>query len=264
MTLKISVENGSGKELDSTEAAERATLVYRGNYTPGDRIRFTVPTPGYYMVRVDDAIDESLVYLTGEAFTFTVPFGAAKVPYNPKSFTGNLHLASLRAATADEIGATRNLALNPIDQHDEPDVFPHARANAETRMEPVFFARNVIDGITANTLHGEWPYATWGNDNRDDAEITVEFGRPVDLDEIVLVTRSDFPHDNWWTQVTVSFSDGTSKTVHMEKSDQPHRFSLDAGEANGVTWVKVGKLVKSDDPSPWAALVQLEAYGRNA
>ncbi|NMN00163.1 carbohydrate-binding protein [Bifidobacterium sp. DSM 109958] len=261
MTLSIAVENAAGTVLASTEAAERATLVYRGNYAPGDRIRFTVPEPGYYQVRADDTIDETLVYLTGTGFAFTVPFGAAAVPYNPKAFTGNLHLASLRAATADEVAATRNLALNPLDQHDEADVWPHAHANAETRNEPVFYARNVIDGVTANTLHGEWPFATWGNDNRADAEITVEFGRPVDLDEIVLVTRADFPHDNWWTQVDVSFSDGTVKTVHMEKSDQPHRFAV---EAKGVTWVKVGNLVKSDDPSPWAALVQLEAYGRNA
>ncbi|MBT1179818.1 hypothetical protein [Bifidobacterium vespertilionis] len=261
MTLSIAVENAAGAKLAETDAAERATLVYREPYAPGDRIRFTVPEPGYYQVRVDDAIDESLVYLTAPEFTFTVPFEDAAIPYNPKAFTGDLHLISLRPATADEAGATRNLAVNPIDQHDEEHVFPHAHANAETRNEPVFFARNAIDGITANVSHGLWPFATWGNDSRDDAEITVEFGRPVDLDEVVLVTRADFPHDNWWTQVDLTFSNGETQTVHMEKSDQPHRFPV---KAEGVTWVKVGNLIKADDPSPWAALVQLEAYGHNA
>ncbi|KAB8294627.1 carbohydrate-binding protein [Bifidobacterium avesanii] len=261
MTLKIAVENASGETLSSIEAADRAVLTYHAEYQPGDRIRFAVPRPGYYRVRVDDVVAESLVYLTGDGFAFTVPFDDAAIPYNPKAFKGDLHLVSLRAASDEEANAYGNLALNPIDQHDEPGVYPHASANAETRNEPVFFARNAIDGVTANASHGLWPFATWGNDSRDDAEITVEFGRPVDLDEIVLVTRADFPHDNWWTQVDLTFSNGETRTVHMEKSDQPHRFPVDA---KGVTWVKVGNLVKADDPSPWAALVQLEAYGRNA
>ena len=261
MTLKIAIENQSGDQLAAAEAADRAILVYRAPYIPGDLIRFTVPEPGYYQVRADDAVDETLVYLTGTSFTFAVPFEDAAIPYSPKAFQGDLHLLSLRAATAEEAHAYGNLALNPLDQHDEPGVFPHAHANAETRNEPVFFARNAIDGITANASHGLWPFATWGNDSRDDAEITVEFGRPVDLDEIVLVTRADFPHDNWWTQADLTFSDGSTQTVHMEKSDQPHRFPVNA---KAVTWVKLGNLVKADDPSPWAALVQIEAYGRTA
>lgn len=54
------------------------------------------------------------------------------------------------------------------------------------------------------------------------AEMTVDFGRQVAADRIVLYTRSDFPHDNWWRQVTLAFSDGSSMEWKLEKSSAPH------------------------------------------
>lgn len=260
MSMSITVENADGEVKARVEAAERAVLVWDGAYEPGDRIRFTVGEPGReWRMRVDDAVDEAQVFLTGDELVFDVPFEEAAIPYSPKAFAGDRHMLSLRSATAGEVAAERNLAVNPLDQHDEEGCYPHAHANAETRGEAVFFARNAIDGVTANTSHGVWPFATWGNDGRDDAEITVEFGRPVDLNEVVLVTRADFPHDNWWVSGKLTFSNGDVVELAMEKSDQPHRFTVDE---RGVTSVTLSDLVKADDPSPWAALVQLEAYGR--
>lgn len=87
----------------------------------------------------------------------------------------------------------------------------------ETRGESVFAARNAIDGVCENRSHGEWPYESWGINMQDDAEMTVEFGQEVVTDRIVLYTRADFPHDNWWTQVTLTFSDGTDIKWKLEK-----------------------------------------------
>ena len=87
--------------------------------------------------------------------------------------------------------------------------FPHASANVETRGESVFAARNAIDGVTANRSHGSWPYESWGINKRQDAEMLLEFGCPVDCDRVVLWTRADFPHDNWWIQARLTFSDGS-------------------------------------------------------
>lgn len=89
--------------------------------------------------------------------------------------------------------------------------YPHVWANAETAgpVAPLFAARNVIDSVLANEGHYPWPYQSWGIDQREDAELTVEFGRPVDMEELRLTTRADFPHDSWWVQAAVSFSDGT-------------------------------------------------------
>lgn len=93
---------------------------------------------------------------------------------------------------------------------------------------------------------------------QDDAELTLEFGRPVDFDKILLYTRADFPHDNWWTQVTLTFSDGTEETVELEKSSRAHVIPL---VRKAITWLKLGRLIKADDPSPFPALTQIEVYG---
>ncbi len=131
----------------------------------------------------------------------------------------------------------------------------------ETRGEAVFAARNAIDGVLANESHGAWPYESWGINRQDDAEMTLDFGRPVDFDKIALYTRADFPHDNWWVKAKLSFSDGTEEIVEMEKSVKPHLFSL---ERKNITWVKISDLIKADDPSPFPALTQIEVYGKDS
>ena len=36
-----------------------------------------------------------------------------------------------------------------------------------------------IDGVLANTCRYPWPFQSWGIDQREDPEITIEFGRPM-------------------------------------------------------------------------------------
>ncbi len=81
----------------------------------------------------------------------------------------------------------------------------------------VFAAQNAIDGVTANNYHGEWPYESWGINRQDDAKIRIDFGRKVRVNRILLYTRADFPHDNWWEQVSFTCSDGSSMELQMEK-----------------------------------------------
>lgn len=111
----------------------------------------------------------------------------------------------MKKARAYEIGAYRNLALNVNDQHGNEVCYPRASANVETRGESVFAAMNAIDGVTENRSHGAWPYASWGINRQDDARIRLDFGRPVEVDTIVLYTRADFPHDNWWVDGKITF-----------------------------------------------------------
>ena len=83
----------------------------------------------------------------------------------------------------------------------------------------------------------------------------------MDLDKVVLCTRADFPHDNWWVQATLTFSDGSQQVVHMEKSVKPHVFSV---EKKQITWIRLSNLIKADDPSPFPALTQIQVYGVNS
>ena len=137
--------------------------------------------------------------------------------------------------------------------------YPHATANVETRGESVFAAKNAIDGVRANLSHGEWPYESWGINMQDDAAMKLDFGRPVLADRIVLYTRSDFPHDNWWQQVTIRFSDGSEQEFPLEKSSRAHVLPIPEKE---ITWLELCNLIKAEDPSPFPALSQIEVYGR--
>lgn len=258
--VSIIVKNEQGEVKTSISDTKQAVLVYEGEYEPGDTITFgTDCTDAHYVIRIDSSMDESLVYITKPEVIYTIPFGEKKVSYNPSVFTGSRHYLTMREAGACEVNAYRNIAKNVMDQHGDPGCYPHAHANVETRGEAVFAARNAIDGVVANLSHGEWPYESWGINRQDDAELTLEFGRPVDFDQIVLYTRADFPHDNWWIEATVTFSDGTKEVLSMEKSVKPHIFAIKRSQ---ITWLKLSNLKKADDPSPFPALTQIEVYGK--
>ena len=244
------------------QGTDQVVLAWDGEYRKGDVIEFSGLEPGqFYVVRADAALDEALVYVDCESILYPVPFYEKKTSYNPLCFFGNRHYLSIRRARDFEIRRYRNLALNPFDQHEACGVYPHASANVETRGEAVFAARNAIDGVLAAKSHGEWPYESWGINRQDDAALTLEFGRPVDIDEIRLYTRADFPHDNWWVMGTLVFSDGTSMQLPMEKKvGEPHCFKLDQAKS-GITWVRLEELIKAEDPSPFPALTQIEVYG---
>lgn len=245
-------------------------LVYPKEYEPGDRLVFTSDeTPGFYVIRVDGAMDEAYVYLTQGRVEYPIPFErneysqGDRISYCPGSFAGPSHYITMRKARPEEDRNFRNLAKNVMDQHEDAGCYPHVHANAETKgpIAPLFAARNTIDGVLANSCHYPWPFQSWGIDQREDAEITVEFGRPVDMEELRLTTRADFPHDSWWTQGTVSFSDGTSEVVELGKRAEPQSFPL---KRRRITWLRVGQLIKADDPSPFPALTQIEVFGRNS
>ena len=257
LTLKI-IDKDQNVKLQNTGENE-VTLAYTSEYEPGDVIRLESSVKNLnILLQIDDALGPAFVYITGDV-NYNVPFGEKRISYSPKVFCGSKHYLYARVATGDEIGVYRNLALNVADQHGETNCYPHAAANVETRGEAVFAARNAIDGVVANTSHEEWPFQSWGINRQEDATILVDFGRKIETDKIILYTRADFPHDNWWTQVTLSFSDGTSIDWQLEKSQKPHKLTF---QKKITTLVRLSNLIKSDDPSPFPALSQIEVYGR--
>lgn len=257
--LSLKVINTNGEILAENRAQDEVMLVYKSEYSEGDRIVLSTSKKNTYLVvQMDDALGKAFIYVTKDEITYNIPFGEKKISYSPKSFHGNLHLMTARVATREEIDSYKNLTLNIYDQHGDTGYFPHAVANVETRGESVFAARNAIDGICENHSHGAWPYQSWGINRQDDAEIKVYFGRQVIADKLVLYTRADFPHDNWWEKVTVTFSDGSQIIWNLKKSDKPHILELDNIKTE---WIMLSELIKADDPSPFPALTQIEVYG---
>ena len=92
---------------------------------------------------------------------------------------------------------------------------------------------------------------------QDDAAITIEFGREILIDRLRLLFRADIPHDNYWQQVSVRFSDGEVKTF---KTTNSYEFQFAQKKTKSI---ELFNLIKADDHAEWPALQQIEAYGYN-
>ena len=258
LTLKIRDQRGHLRAANTGEDFVQLSLLTE--YWEGDAIILESSEKDVWVwLQVDDALGASLCLMRTNRVVYQIPFGEKRLSYSPKIFSGDRHYLYARLAREDEVYAYRNLALNPCDQHGDTRLYPHAFANVETRGESVFAARNAIDGVCENSSHGEWPFQSWGINRRPDAELTVDFGTEVEVDKILLFTRADFPHDSWWTQVTLTFSDGSTVDWPMEKSVLPHALPL---SGKRTTSIKLSQLIKADDPSPFPALTQIEVYGK--
>ena len=258
--LTWKIMDASGKTKFVAHGEKEVGLVCTMEYREGDFIILEHSEESAYLwVQVDECLGSSLVYLTGY-LVYNIPFGEGHISYPPNAFAGDRHYLFGRYARAEEIAQYRNLAVNVNDQHGDTGCYPHATANVETRGEAVFAARNAIDGIVENHSHGEWPYASWGINRREDACFTLEFGREVEADKIVIYERADFPHDNWWKEITVQFSDETSMVCRLKKTDAGQEITF---PKKRLTWLRLEQLIKSDEPSPFPALTQIQVFGRD-
>ena len=259
-TIKLKVLDQAGHTLMTCPGSQEVSLVYTGAYQPGDRIALEIDHPGQFcVIQLEDTMLPALVYVVKREINFHIPFGEQAITYSPKSFQGSRHLIRARLASPEELAARRNLAFNCYDQHGDTGFYPHASANVETRGEAVFAARNAIDGIFENTAHGEYPYQSWGINRDPNAALTLDFGREVLLDELRITERADFPHDNYWVQATVTFSDGSQMELPLVKSAKPQCFSFAPRRVRSLV---LSQLIQAEGPSPFPALTQIEAWGR--
>ncbi len=261
MSLELKIVDADGKVKRQSSGQSEAFLVHREAYEPGNGLVFSSPEAGFYWLALDAAMAPSLVYHTGGTFTLPVPDQTQGKTYPPQAFKGALHRLWVRCATSAEVAARRDLARNPADHHGNTVLFPHAEANVETRGEAVFAARNAIDGECANDDHGFWPYTSWGINQDPGAALTLTFGRKVRVDEIALTLRADFPHDAWWKQATISFSDGSEEIVSLEKTGIAQRSPI---TPRTISWLRLHSLIKAEDPSPFPALSRIEVFGYEA
>ncbi|PRX09114.1 UNVERIFIED_ORG: hypothetical protein BCL66_108195 [Martelella mediterranea] len=260
MEITLSVLDKTGQVRARKTGTTAVSLFYRQAYEAGDRITVETDSPDVFVtLNIDNALAPAIVLLKQRSFSFPVPFGDAKTVYAPTAFSGDSHRISAHVTGEDALSGTRNIALNPTDHHGNDTAYPHAFASVETRGEAAFAARNAIDGEIASDDHGFWPYTSWGINRDPDATMTVDFGRRVIAHSVVLYTRADFPHDAWWTAARLTFSDGHSIDIPLEKTGVGQRFTFPERETE---WVRLEKLIKADDPSPFPALTQIEVWGR--
>ena len=257
----VSVCSAQGECIREVSAEEKAILVYPRPYQEGDYLKICGDgAPCHLRVCVDQTVASGCVYLPEGEMIYKIPFGESMRAYPPNAFQGSNHLIIAEVMTEEEVQTYRNIAENPVDQRGDVTAYPHATANVETRGESVFAARNVIDGWIINHKHGDWPFQSWGIGIREDAWLKIDFGREVEMKEVEIFIRADFPHDAYWTQTVISLSDGTEHVLPLTKTGKGQRFDLGTHK---ITWLKFDRMVKcTDSESPFPALTELRVYGR--
>lgn len=226
----------------------------------GDQAKVSLSQAGQFLVvRLDETLAPSLIYVTGKTWVYQFPLAEQYREAMPdQAFRGKRHSFQVRLAYDFEIENYQNLTFNAHDQKEDSGAYPHASANVETRDDATFFAKNAIDGGYGNQSHGSYPYQSWGINQQLDAALTIDFGHEVEIDRIAFVFRADFPHDSYWTQVSLRFDDGSSQIFKTTNSDGRQEFMILPSKTRQLTFEK---LHQAEDDSPFPALTQLEAFG---
>ena len=226
--------------------------------------------------------EETLLYSKTGQFRIEVPKGkvAAIYPGLPKGES----TISARIPSASELSEIRNLACNPFDvmsieeypgsgttvvqADDSPSIktqmmFPHAYSNVVTRGEASFFARNAIDGHLDSNGHGDYPYQSWGYDQKDEASFTLYFGRKVALSSIGITLRHDKAnnHDTYWASAVIEY-DGGELEIEPEDSGDEQEFEFD-GDVT-TDFIRIRDIVSAKTGQGYAALTEISAYGHDA
>ena len=155
-----------------------------------------------------------------------------------------------------------NLALNPNDTTSaEPTSFPHASSNSEYNKAE-FAARCAIDGKSDNNSVHEC--GSWGPQKEADIWWRLDFGRPVEIDKIVLFLRAAWfpennPHDSYWKDAVVAFSDGSRINLQLKQIATGQEFTF---PKKTVRWLLLTELKPVENK--WCALCEFEAWGRDA
>ena len=252
-------ENG---ECKFKAFGEEIDVHYSGQYEVGDKWRIELDYCEFVKMKLDPTLEESIVYVPDGIFEFPIPFERVRrACYAPGAFSGDDHRVYCAEPTEAEIYGERLISLNSHDMHNVSKYFPHAVANFVTREDPCFFERNAIDGVTENIGHGCYPYHSWGGGLREDLEFWVEFGMEVEVSKVTIHLRADFPHDTYWKEAELEFSD--KSTVHIDligtKEGQTFEFEPRKTEYVKLTGFKQQRL--EDGSLSFAALSQLSVYG---
>jgi len=205
-------------------------------------------------------LQEGIIYVPSSSIEFEIPFGNLLQGYDEKAFSGKRHHIKVREPEEEEIYTVRNISLNSHDRRGQKKYFPHAYANLVTREDVCFFERNAIDGICDNEGHGAYPYHSWAGGAREDLEYYIDFGTEVEVEKLVFYLRADFPHDTYWKNIDIEFSDGSRITADFEGTKDGQEVILP--EKVLTKTIHLTNFKQVSFPLSWAALSQIQVYGR--
>ena len=266
-------QSTSGKLELNREYVKGDRIVITG--TGGDDMGYGHAPPLELVVKVDQHYPEAILFAPKKTVPrrpkveFPIPLWQTGwhpeiSPHPPKAFQGEKHVVTARVATEKEVDSYRNLALNPMDPRGTSTFFPHASSNSEWGDAAIYAARNAIDGfVDADGDHHSWPRQSWGPylpEDHPDPQLLIEFGRPVEIDKLIVVVRKNDSQYNHWKEATVEFSDGSKVKIEPKYNAQRQEFPI---EKRVVTSMRITSLVPDTEGS-YAAFVEVEAWGKPA
>lgn len=292
------VKKNASKEVEITLIRNKQILSsdfdqldYNGKLNAGDVIQITSDYK-YVLLDLFEGYVPSLVYLPHGDFAFKVPDSNESAIYKTNIFSSNSYSFKAHIASESEMEEYgNNLTYNPYDfmrldevnnqdvgqmnaslndsisvESDEVGAYPHAYANRVTRNEVGFYARNAIDGLKENEGHGNYPYQSWGYNQKDDAVLTIYFGREVNVDQVDITLRADYSgskeHDSYWDEATLCFSNGEEETINLQKGKDTLTFEFDNKKTSFIQ-IRDIKTHTSSNSENFAALTEIEAKGEN-
>ena len=257
--IELTIVN-KDNEILLYKKGDNIDCTYEREYQGGDKIVIHKRDTDFLTVQFDETLAESIIYIPSSSIEFEIPFGNLLQGYDKKAFSGNSHCIRVREPEEDELYAVRNISLNSHDRRGQKKYFPHAYANLVTREDVCFFERNAIDGICDNEGHGAYPYHSWAGGAREDLEYYIDFGTEVEVEKLVFYLRADFPHDTYWKNIDIEFSDGTKVTADFEGTKEGQEVIL--SEKVLTKTIHLTNFKQVSFPLSWAALSQVQVYGR--
>jgi hypothetical protein len=216
---------------------------------------------------------ESIIYCPEGTFTYVLPDVSTMVTTISKAYANTTNYVTIRILTSEELSAKRNLAENAYDyaekaasQQEMSNQYPHASASTEWENSPgqtFFYAKNAIDGFENNRGHGSYPVQSWGPARDPGQWLEIDFGRPVNAEEMGIVIRYDMPHDTYFESavIQVTYEDGTTseQTITIQCVGTEQIFVLDI-TSEPITKLRLLELI-SHQSGGWAAITEVKVYG---
>ncbi len=235
-------------------------VLLKRKYQKGDTIVLRSSESQFLMVKYEACIDTANIYFEDGSFEYRIPFDDELMPYPAGAFSGEYHILDVRSNLFISNSLIRDISTNPLDVKYITSIYPHCTASVETRDEAIFAARNTIDGLKETKGHGIWPYTSWGDNEDENASITIDFGRKVVMHTIILNLRADFPHDSYWCEMDIVIDGKKSMHIHTVKTGEDQVFELGDKTGKKITLQNLKK--NAEEISPFPALTHWQVFGR--
>ncbi|MBQ9963613.1 MAG: discoidin domain-containing protein [Clostridia bacterium] len=261
-SIGITYKTAGGTVYDDTYAFATTTrLEIPVAYTANDTLTVTLPDGEHYLgLTLNSRMGETIVYVPGGTYTFTVPSHTLTETYTPTFSKNTFNTITARIIGTEELTKRHNLSVNPYDTTTNTTAYPHAVAGG-TGTAVTDQPRNAIDGVSSNKGYGAYPNHSWSAADSGNSWLQIDFGREVIVDEVLLKIRAGFDdsHDTYWKSGVLEFSDGSTEPITIDSTADAQTFTLDAPRT--TTYVKLNNLVKVDASNSFVGLSEIAVYG---